>query len=63
MSRTRWLRDGASVLLAVAIVRLLRNSSVWAEEMDHVSTGGGAALELLEKGDLPGLQALRGEYA
>ncbi len=33
------------------------------EEMDHVSTGGGAALELLEKGDLPGLAALRGEYA
>ena len=29
------------------------------DRMDHVSTGGGAALELIEKGDLPGLAALR----
>ena len=28
-------------------------------EMNHVSTGGGATLELIEKGDLPGLAALR----
>lgn len=31
-----------------------------AGEVDHLSTGGGAALELIEKGDLCGLAALRG---
>jgi len=35
------------------------NSSGLADQMSHISTGGGASLELIEEGDLPGLFALK----
>jgi len=34
-----------------------------ADGIDHISTGGGASLELIERGDLPGLVALRAGMA
>ena len=36
----------------------LRNLGL-TDAVDHLSTGGGASLELIERGDLPGLAALR----
>lgn len=43
---------GGDTVAAVTAMRL-------DDGIDHLSTGGGAALELIESGDLPGLAALR----
>jgi phosphoglycerate kinase len=53
-ARGRTIIGGGDSSAAVA-----RFGRRFADAMDHISTGGGAALELLEHGDLPGLRALR----
>ncbi len=50
----------ASPSSAGGTVRPPSTNWAWPTEISFISTGGGASLELLEYGDLPGLAALRG---
>ncbi len=53
---------GFSVVGGGETIASLRQLGI-EDRIDHVSSGGGATLEFLEKGDLPGLAALRSSRA
>ena len=61
MARAVAESDAISVVGGGESVEAVKESG-FADEISHISTGGGASLELLEQGDLPGLAALRGEW-
>ncbi len=61
---TRWVAEAIASSNAFSVVGGGETAAALdefglADRIDHVSSGGGATLEFIEKGDLPGLVALR----
>ena len=58
MAKMLSLLDAFTLVGGGDSIRAIKKSGL-SDKMDHISTGGGASLEFIEKGTLPGIEALK----